>query len=194
MLLALSLYNRWNIEQSDIVAAYLNSSLHHEVYIKGPKVTGTKVWKLKKALYGLKQSAHEWNMELTSVLKSGSMIALDSDPACYRNDENGQFNIFIATHIDDLLVVASSQNRIDSLISNLEQSLEVDRKGQPAKFLGIKCEVSWDNWTIDLRQTAMIRTLAEKYNIEYGARSPIASGADLYEPLPNEELINPSKC
>jgi hypothetical protein len=119
--LALALYSRWNIEQLDIVAAFLDSLLHHEIYIKDLKVTGTKVWKLKKVLYGLKRSAHEWNIELTSVLKSGGMIALGSDPACYRNDdENGQFNIFIAIHIDDLLVVPSLKNRIDSLVSNLE--------------------------------------------------------------------------
>jgi hypothetical protein len=39
---------------NNIVAAYSNSILHHEIYIKDPKVTGEKVWKLVKALYGLK--------------------------------------------------------------------------------------------------------------------------------------------
>jgi hypothetical protein len=53
------LHNWWNIKQLDIVAAYLNFPLHHEVYIKDPKVTGTEVWKFTKALYGLKQSVYE---------------------------------------------------------------------------------------------------------------------------------------
>jgi hypothetical protein len=54
-LLAIAIQNQWDIEQLDIVAAYLNSILYHEIYIKDPKVTGGKVWKLVKALYGLKQ-------------------------------------------------------------------------------------------------------------------------------------------
>jgi hypothetical protein len=43
ILLIIAIQNQWDIEQLDIVAAYLNSILHHEIYIKDPKVTGEKV-------------------------------------------------------------------------------------------------------------------------------------------------------
>jgi hypothetical protein len=125
--LAIAIQNQWDIEQLDIVAAYLNSILHHEIYIKDPKVTGGKVWKLVKALYGLKKSAYEWNGELTTVLHHAGLVPLNSDPACYHGkDSTGNYDIFIATHVDDLLVIASSQEQINRLILSLEISLEVE--------------------------------------------------------------------
>jgi hypothetical protein len=150
-LLAIAIQNQWDIDQLDIVAAYLNSILHHEIYIKDPKVTGGKVWKLVKALYGLKQSAYEWNGELTTVLHHTGLVSLNSDPACYHGkDSTGNYDIYIAIHVDDLLVIASSQERIGHLILSLEISLEVDRKGTPTKFLGIECLFTPDFQTIEL--------------------------------------------
>jgi hypothetical protein len=58
-ILYLALSEGWRIEQANIVAAYLNTYLKYEVYVKDPAVTGSKVWKLYKALYRLKQSAHK---------------------------------------------------------------------------------------------------------------------------------------
>jgi len=47
----------------DAVAAYLNSDLTEEIYIRLPKgilICSGKVWQLKKALYGLKQVGLKW--------------------------------------------------------------------------------------------------------------------------------------
>jgi hypothetical protein len=45
MFLALALRDGWLIEQLDIVAAYLNSELKHEIYPEDPYITGPgKVW------------------------------------------------------------------------------------------------------------------------------------------------------
>jgi hypothetical protein len=79
------------------------------------------------------------------------------------------------------------------LILSLEISLEVDRKGTPTKFLGIECLFTPDFQTIELRQTTMIKALATKYNISYGATTVIGSGADLSKPLPDEKIIDASK-
>ncbi|KAJ1027409.1 hypothetical protein NDA18_003415 [Ustilago nuda] len=49
----------WEVNLIDVKQAYLNSSLHHNVYLKlpiGTKVPPGKVLKLVKGLYGLKQS------------------------------------------------------------------------------------------------------------------------------------------
>jgi transposase InsO family protein len=67
-MIALALRNNYMIEQFDVVAAYLQAPLHHEIYVCDPQITGKKAWKLKKALYGLKQSAHEWNPEMTGIM------------------------------------------------------------------------------------------------------------------------------
>ncbi|CCF48133.1 uncharacterized protein UHOR_12826 [Ustilago hordei] len=57
--LAIAAMRDWEVDSIDVKQAYLNSSLHHDVYLKPPigtKVLPGKVLKLMKGLYSLKQS------------------------------------------------------------------------------------------------------------------------------------------
>ena len=57
MLLIIALYRAWEIRQWDVIAAYLQAQLHHDVYISDINEEGeVEYWKLNKALYGLKQA------------------------------------------------------------------------------------------------------------------------------------------
>jgi hypothetical protein len=69
ILFALAAKNNWEIEQIDVVTAFLNLALQEEVYIELPKgytipkshtipcTSGGKVaYRLRKCLYGLKQA------------------------------------------------------------------------------------------------------------------------------------------
>ncbi|KAJ1038303.1 hypothetical protein NDA14_001063 [Ustilago hordei] len=50
----------WEIDSVDVTQAYLNTDLHHDIYLKPPEgaeVLVGKVYKLVKSLYGLKQSS-----------------------------------------------------------------------------------------------------------------------------------------
>lgn len=55
MLIIIALYKGWAIRQWDVVAAYLQANLHHDVYISDVNENGEmEYWRLNKALYGLK--------------------------------------------------------------------------------------------------------------------------------------------
>jgi len=61
IILVISLHRGWKIRQWDVVAAYLQVELHHDVYVSDVNEDGEiEYWKLNKALYGLKQLGHEW--------------------------------------------------------------------------------------------------------------------------------------
>ena len=68
--LVFALIVRWkmHLHQIDISSAYLNSEIHHDLYLRKPEMfeDERKVLKLNKAIYGLK----EWYDKLTSVLVS----------------------------------------------------------------------------------------------------------------------------
>ena len=62
---AIAVRNDWELEQTDIDAAYLNASLKENIYMwqpKGFKVPSqeNKVIHLKQVIYRLRQSGHEW--------------------------------------------------------------------------------------------------------------------------------------
>jgi len=56
-LLVLALRDQWIVLQADIVAAYLNAPLKHEICISDPSVTKDKVWVSTK-LYMVSSSLH----------------------------------------------------------------------------------------------------------------------------------------
>ncbi|KAJ1036780.1 hypothetical protein NDA10_002892 [Ustilago hordei] len=69
--LAIATVQDWEVDCIDVKQAYLNSMLHHDMFLKpliGTKIPPGKHLKLIKGLYGLKQSGREWNLELDSHL------------------------------------------------------------------------------------------------------------------------------
>ena len=70
---AIAVRNDWELEQTDINAAYLNASLKENIYMHQPKGfeepgQEDKVIHLKRAIYGLRQSGHEWHADLMDTL------------------------------------------------------------------------------------------------------------------------------
>ena len=69
----LSVLQKWNIQQLDIEAAYLNAPLNEEIYMtipEGDPNYKNGFWKLNKALYGLKQAGRMWNITISNFLKN----------------------------------------------------------------------------------------------------------------------------
>lgn len=132
LITTLSLSQEWILHQYDVIAAYLQAPLKHEVYIHDPKITGNKVWKLQKALYGLKQSAHEWNKEITGMICQTGLTQCINDPAAFYNK-----HIIVAIHVDDFLIAAESAEHEKGFIDSLSLAgLEFEHRGRPQRFLG----------------------------------------------------------
>jgi hypothetical protein len=84
--LALTVKNKYKIQQMDIKGAYLNGILKEKVYMKQPEGydDGTgRICELIKTIYGLKQSGREWNHKLDTKLKNLHYTCLYSDPCAY---------------------------------------------------------------------------------------------------------------
>lgn len=183
LLIVLALRDKWEIQQLDVVAAYLNADLKHELYVKDAKVTGTKAWRLCKALYGLKQAASEWNTEMTGILSQAGLQPLKSDPACYIGK-----GIRMASHVDDYLVTVEEKSISDELIESLEKAVGLEVKGIPRKFLGMECH--WTENSVTLTQTQAIEALCDAHNITFGATTPLQPDCDTSEATDQDELID----
>lgn len=73
-LLALAAKENLEISHMDVTAAYLNSDLEEDIYVRPPEEykniqPKSKIWKLKKAVYSLKQNGRSWNKRLDEILK-----------------------------------------------------------------------------------------------------------------------------
>jgi hypothetical protein len=160
------LRDEWHVEQWDIEAAFLNAYLKHKIYVKD----GNEIWELKKALYGLKQSAKEWNDKASGILAQAGFEKLIGDEGCYIRSEGGIPIARIASHVDDYLVTAKTQEELDRIRRELNKVVKVDNRGKPKMFLGLECEI--ENGKILLTQRLLIEKAAKMYNIKYGAKTP----------------------
>ncbi len=99
------------IHQLDAVAAYLNSDLTEEIYLRPPDGVPTSpnmVWHLKKALYGLKQAGLEWYRTLQSHIKSIGYAQSGYDPCLYAHDSEN----FTVIYVDNLLLFAPKKQLV----------------------------------------------------------------------------------
>ncbi|KAJ1602259.1 hypothetical protein NDA14_003470 [Ustilago hordei] len=122
----------WEVDMIDVKQAYLNSSLHHDVYLKPPirmKVQPGKVLKLVKGLYGLKQSGYN---QLT----------------------------VITAYVDDMLIASPSWKEVDHTKAEIMGKWEMEDNGSVKEFLGIKITRDRSQSKISLNLMAYIKGMS----------------------------------
>ena len=89
MLLALAAIHDWEIDQMDVVTAFLNPEVDGDVYMAMPDgieapAGGPWVCKLRKSLYGLKQAPRLWYEHIDNFLRSLGLLRSEYyDPNVY---------------------------------------------------------------------------------------------------------------
>lgn len=138
ILLSLSIQEDMYIHQLDVKCAFLNGFLKQPVYMQIPEglegIPAGHVCKLLKSLYGLKQSPKCWYDHLHEYLISIGFKRSLSDPCLYIEG-----NVYLLIHVDDLIIVSSSKQKIciikEKLMNNFEmRDLTDDTR---IKFLGL---------------------------------------------------------
>jgi len=82
--------------------------------------------------------------------------------------------VIVGTHINDLLVIASTEAQLDQAERSVEGRVELDKRGKPSKMLGM--ELPWSKEQVILTQTTMIESIAKKYlHLEDGTNGRKAS-------------------
>ena len=130
--LSLAKYYKATISSADVPAAYLQSNLTEEIYMRFSKKMsgiilkarpelsqftdkkGRLLVKLLKSLYGLKQAGANWFMELVAAITGAGFIQCKSDPCVfymYADDPSGDPQLkkicFITIHVDDFLRICN---------------------------------------------------------------------------------------
>ena len=128
------------LHQMDITTAFLNGDLEETIYMKQPEgfvAEGQEhlVCRLKKSLYGLKQSPRCWNRALDTQLKTMGFKQSASDPCIYTSTTDDPF--ILAVYVDDILLAAKSQQKIDQVKADLGKQFHVKDMGELHYFLGV---------------------------------------------------------
>jgi len=139
MIAALAAKERRHVVTMDIGSAYLNADMEgREVYMKLDKTCsdaysavcspalsflnddGTLVVRLKKALYGCIQSSRLWYKHLRQTLVS-IRFSVNAYDACVYNMGEGDMQVTLTLHVDDLMLSSCSLPALDEVIDKLEE-------------------------------------------------------------------------
>ena len=111
MLLSLACSLDLEIEQFDVVTAFLNADVDENIYMyPPPSLNGTSthgerlLCKLKRSLYGIKQTPRSWQALLSSWLLSYGFCQCKADPSVYTLIRKDQLFV-LAIYVDHCLLI-----------------------------------------------------------------------------------------
>jgi hypothetical protein len=166
LLLAIAAAKGLQLIQIDIKTAFLYGELDETLFMTQPEgfvKDDKKVCKLIKSIYGLKQSPRCFFRKFSTVLKEIGMAQSQSDPCTFIGKING-CTVYIVIYVDDGLVISSNKEAMRILIKFIQQHFELT-ESSPTSFVGIEIEKDPQTDALQLRQTAYLRDVIEKFGM-----------------------------
>lgn len=172
------------IDQYDVVGAFLNASREHQPTVicdlpEGYRQAG-KCVKLNRALYGLKDSPLLWYEEFSSTLKKAGLFASAEEPCLFFSRER---RILLIFYVDDILVFYHKQNIEESrkIVLAIKAKYKIEDKGTAQWFLGVRIIRDRNKRTITLAHDEYIDKITKKFDLANTGTFPPT-------PLPSAEL------
>ncbi len=179
------------LEQMDVVTAFLNGDLHEDVFMSVPEglsseSTSNKVCKLRKSLYGLKQSPRQWYAKIHEFLvRDLEFRSSSNDPCLYTRHKESNI-LIIALYVDDLLIAGNSKSDIEAIKAKLSNRFEMKDLGPAKLMLGIEINRDRSSRQLFVSQSNYTREILDRFGMSDSKR--VATPMDRsYEELVNQD-------
>lgn len=179
-ILAITAHHNLELQQMDVVTAFLNGDLNEDIYMTVPEglktnATSNKVCKLLKSLYGLKQSPRQWYLKMHEFLLQIGFTSSLNDPCLYiRHLPSGI--VLIALYVDDLLIAGSSLTEVESIKKKLNHRFEMKNMGEAKVILGIEISRDRENRRLFINQSEYTQNVLERFGMTNS--NPVATPMD----------------
>jgi hypothetical protein len=172
MLIAIAAAEDMELDQMDVVTAFLQASIDEEVYVRQPKgfeqlgPGGVElVCRLLKSLYGLKQSSRNWNITINVWLIEYGFKASELDPCIYVKGVPGKM-LIIALYVDDLVIAGHDRKMVDDFKAAISARFEMVDLGKLEWLLGMEVVRDRDKGTIEIKQKAYLQQMLRRYKMD----------------------------
>lgn len=194
MLLAIGAIYDYEIEQMDIVSAYLISKLEDELYLETPEgvsIPEGKVLRLNKSIPGLKQSGRVWNKTIDKFFEEYGLYAIPADPCVFVTKDK---RLIVALYVDDLLILGKEIEEIKRFKQDISNRFDIKDLGAVSLILGIQVTRDRARGTITLDQSHYLREILKEHGIEEGKQrvSIPSTSYESFAPAEAESLEPPT--
>jgi hypothetical protein len=155
------------IHQMDVKSAFLHGDLNEEIYMTVPEGIDNDddfICRLLRSLYGLKQAPRMWNKRLDEFLIKEGFTRLEADHSVYVSRTNASL-IILSVHVDDLLLLADSDESMSRVKLALSTEFEMTDCGPVHYYLGIQVQRN-DSQQISLSQSHFVDQILRKFGFE----------------------------
>jgi hypothetical protein len=190
VVLAVAAQRDWEVDQVDVVAAYLNSELEEEVYMEPPcgvlkEGDGDLVCLLLKALYGLKQAGRAWYKKMAREFEEMGLIVSQADQSLFiSNSTEGSLLVPVST--DDMVVAGSCRRIVDEFKAKLRMRFDITDGGEINWMLGFSIRRDRAARAIGLNQRAYIEAMAELFRI--------VDAKPIWTPMETGAVLSKDQC
>ena len=170
LLLSIAIQEKLHVHGMDVISAFLNGYLDHEIYMVQPegyvdKEYPNHVCKLNKAVYGLKQSPLQWYNTIKPVLETVGVNACPGDSGIFTGKVNG-VKVLLAIYVDDIFIACSSMDVMNTVKRNLSDKFAMTDMGIIKHYLGMDIEYNRDEGIVRLSQTEAINGILRRFRME----------------------------
>ena len=177
------------LEQMDVVTAFLNGNLNELVYMEQPqgfeKGDPAKiVCLLLKAIYGLKQAPRQWYAKIDHFfVHTLRMERNPADDCVYVRRKGGQI-LIIALYVDDLLIACSDKAVLVQTKAQLCNGFKMKDLGESKIILGMDISRERHARTLSLCQSRYAQKVIDRFGLTSarGQPTPMDPEVDLTQP------------
>jgi hypothetical protein len=132
-------------------------------------------WKLKRTLYGLSDSPKDFYDHVSNTLLGLGYIKTIADPCVFVKREGKEFTICVI-HVDDFIVVATDNHRIEDLKRDLKRTYTLTEAPELESFIGMYLKHNQDG-SITLSQPGYTNQMLEDFEVDHLdiARTPMST-------------------
>ncbi|GAW05221.1 Gag-Pol polyprotein [Lentinula edodes] len=195
LVLAITAALKLSLFQVDFTAAFLNSPITHDVYMKQPEgftEPGSEhlICKLKKSIYGTMQGSHDWQATLSAGYKADGYSTSRADP-CIRYKRIQDEYMITSTYGDDVCGGSSTRAGRDEAIANLGKRWEANEV-TTGVLLGMTIQQDPGTKAITISQKTYFQRMLNHFGLDCVRRrnTPLPLNVKLKEsptPLSDEE-------
>ena len=179
MLLAMAAANDGELRHFDAEQAFLKADIDEEIYIEIPeefqKFPGA-VGRLNKAIYRLVQGGGVLEQQFCDNMAAIGFEQAKADPCVLRKVLDGEADMVVVVHVDDILTHAKDQATMDRFAAELGQKSKLKDMGDAGYYM--VCHITRNRKARELKldQHLCVESMVKRFDVKKATKIPVASG------------------
>ena len=163
----------------DAEEAFLKVDTDEEIYIEIPEEFQEfpgAVGRLNKAIYGLVQAGRCWNNTFCDDMTAIGFEQAKADSCVFRKVVDGEAEMVVVVHVDDILAHAKDRATIDIFAAELGQKFKLKDMGDAGYYVG--CQITRNRKARELKldQHLYVESMVKRFDVKKTTKIPAASG------------------